>query len=280
MAYEAEISRANPTCFLFLIDQSGSMGDPFGSGESTKKKAEGVADAINRLLQTLTLRAAKEEGIRDYFHAGVIGYGAKVGTALGGSHSGRDLVPISEIANNPARIESRTRKVDDGAGGLIDQPIKFPVWFDPVANGGTPMCQALRQARDILSQWLTQHPNCFPPVVIHITDGESTDGEPIQAMQDITSLRSTDGDVLLFNFHLSGNPNAISISFPDSSTNLPDQYARLLFDGASFLTPAMRTVAKEHGFNLSDGSKGFVLNADLVLVIQAIDIGTRATNLR
>ena len=27
MPYSAEISRSNPTCFLFLIDQSGSMGD-------------------------------------------------------------------------------------------------------------------------------------------------------------------------------------------------------------------------------------------------------------
>ncbi len=27
MAYAAEISRNNPTCFLFLIDQSGSMAE-------------------------------------------------------------------------------------------------------------------------------------------------------------------------------------------------------------------------------------------------------------
>jgi len=280
MAYEAEISRTNPTCFLFLIDQSGSMGDLFGSAETSKKKADGVADAINRLLQNLTIRCAKEEGIRDYCNVGVIGYGAKVGPALGGALSGRDLVPISEIANNPVRVENRTRKDDDGAGGLVDRPIRFPIWFDPIANGGTPMSQALRQGRDILSQWLTQHPNCFPPAVIHITDGESTDGDPSQAMQDLTSLNSTDGNILLFNVHLSANPNAVSISFPDSLTNLPDQYARLLFDGSSFLTPAMRAVAKEHGFNLSDGAKGFVLNADLVLVIQALDIGTRPTNLR
>lgn len=280
MPYEAEISRANPTCFLFLIDQSGSMGDPFGTGESIKKKAEGVAEAINRLLQNLTLRCAKEEGIRDYFNVGVIGYGAKVGAGLGGSLSGRDIVPISQIADNPARVESRTRKVDDGAGGLVDQPIKFPIWFDPVANGGTPMCQALEHGRDILSRWLTQHPNCFPPVVIHITDGESTDGDPSQAMQHITNLSSIDGSVLLFNVHLSGNPNAVPISFPDSPANLLDEYARLLFDGSSFLVPPMRKVAQEHGFNLSDGAKGFVLNADLVLVIQALDIGTRAANLR
>jgi hypothetical protein len=46
MAYTAEISRNNPSCFLFLIDQSGSMADNF-PGEVAKKKADGVADAIN-----------------------------------------------------------------------------------------------------------------------------------------------------------------------------------------------------------------------------------------
>ena len=73
MAYSAEISRANPSCFVFLIDQSGSMADVFGAGEGNQKKADGVADAINRLLQNLVLKCAKEEGIRDFFHIGVIG---------------------------------------------------------------------------------------------------------------------------------------------------------------------------------------------------------------
>ena len=49
MPYSAEISRTNPSCLLFLIDQSGSMEDPFG-GEASRQKAEGVADAINRLI--------------------------------------------------------------------------------------------------------------------------------------------------------------------------------------------------------------------------------------
>jgi hypothetical protein len=82
MPYTAEISRTNPSCFLFLIDQSGSMEDPFRSGELTKKKADGVADAINRLLQNLVIKCAKSEGIRDYYYVGVIGYGAKVGPPL------------------------------------------------------------------------------------------------------------------------------------------------------------------------------------------------------
>src|SRR4029077_1073554 len=143
MEYSAEISRANPTCFLFLVDQSFSMSEPFGGQAGNKSKADGVADAVNRLLQTLVLRSAKSEGIRDYFHVGVIGYGEKVGPAFGGPLAGRPLVPISEIANNPLRLEERKRKADDGAGGLMEQTVKFPVWFEAVANGNTPMCQAL-----------------------------------------------------------------------------------------------------------------------------------------
>jgi hypothetical protein len=55
MSYEAEISQANPTCFLFLVDQSGSMGKRFGPRASCTK-AQGVADTINRLISTLVSR--------------------------------------------------------------------------------------------------------------------------------------------------------------------------------------------------------------------------------
>ncbi|SDO17413.1 hypothetical protein SAMN04487897_109100 [Paenibacillus sp. yr247] len=274
--YTAEISRSNQSCFLFVIDQSGSMADSFGGANS---KAQSVADAINRLLQNLIIKCAKSEGIRDYYHVGVIGYGNHVGAAFSGSLSGKELVPISEIANNPFRIEERTKKVPDGAGGLVDQTVKFPIWFDPTASGGTPMCNAMAKAKSILTQWLSEHPNCFPPVVIHITDGESTDGDPSLAMQELRELFSNDGNVLLFNLHISNS--ADKIIFPESSDKLPDEYSKMLFGGASYLTPFMRSVAnQEHELSLSDGAKGFVLNADLTLVIQALDIGTRPSNLR
>ena len=277
MPYNAEISRGKPSCFLFVIDQSGSMQDAVAG----KSKAQGVADAINRLLQNLVIKCAKSEGVRDYYDVGVIGYGAKIGAAFSGELTGRDLVPISGIANAPARIEQRNKKVDDGAGGLIDQSIKFPIWFDPTANGGTPMCAALGRAHDILSTWITLNRDSFPPVVIHITDGESTDGNPTEAMTRLKSLSTSDGAVLLFNLHLSNNPNANTILFADSPSSLPDEYARVLWEGSSPLTPFMRSVAQqEHGLDLSDGAKGFVLNGDMVAIIQALDIGTRPSNLR
>lgn len=278
MPYSADISRNNPSCFLFVVDQSGSMEDTFGA--AAKAKADGVADAINRLLQDLVIKCAKSEGVRDYYHVGVIGYGNNVGPAFGGDLLGQELVPISSIAEHPARVEERTRKVDDGAGGLTEQAVKFPVWFDPIANGGTPMCEAMAHAREILDEWIEDHPKAFPPVVIHITDGESTDGDPTEAMKALKTLQSKDGNVLLFNVHLTDNPNADTLSFPDSPETLPDQYAQTLFEGSSPLTPFMRNVAKEMGFDVSERTRGFVLNADLPLVVQALEIGTRPSNLR
>jgi hypothetical protein len=248
--------------------------------DASKTKAAGVADAINKLLQELVIRCAKEEGVRDYFYIGVIGYGATVGPAFSGSLAGKRLAAVSEIANSPARIEERVKKTDDGAGGLVDQKIRFPIWFDPSATNGTPMCKALNDAKSVLQDFISQHPNCFPPVVIHITDGESTDGDPTEAMRAITALSSNDGNALLFNLHLSSNPNAKATAFPSDSGSLPDQFAQLLFNGASQMTSFMRSIAGQHGFNLSEGARCFVLNADLVLVIQALDIGMRPSNLR
>src|SRR5947208_15838832 len=116
MSYTAEISRRNPSCFLFLIDQSGSMVDPFGGEESGRRKADQVSDVINRLLQNLIIKCAKQEGVRDYYHIGVIGYGMQVGPAFAGALAGKDLVPISEVGNTPALIETRRKKGDDGTG--------------------------------------------------------------------------------------------------------------------------------------------------------------------
>ena len=98
MAYEAEITRDNPGCFLFLIDQSGSMADRIADKRGGKTKAQGVADAINDLLHDLIAKCTGPDGVRDYFHVGVIGYADKVGPAFTGVLANRDLVPLSEIA--------------------------------------------------------------------------------------------------------------------------------------------------------------------------------------
>jgi hypothetical protein len=271
--YVAEISRTNPTCLLFLIDQSSSMSGSFG-GAPGKTKAEGVADAVNRLLQNLALKCAKSDGIRDYFHVGVVGYGQGVESALGGALAGRHLVPVSELANNPLRVEPRKRKVEDGAGGVIEQSFKFPVWFEPVADGQTPMCQALTLAAQVLEEFINRSPECYPPLVVNISDGQASDADPRPAAAAVRGLSTADGQVLLFNAHLSSAP-APPIVFPASASGLDDPYARHLFKMSSPLPPQMLEAARADGFEVADGAHGFAFNADLVSVIRFLDIGTR-----
>lgn len=280
MPYEAGISRNNPTFFLFMIDQSRSMTETVSAGDEPQEKAAGVAASINRWLHELTVKCAKTDGVRDYYSIGVIGYGKKVGSAFAGKLAKREVVPISEIAEHPIRLVERTRKVPDGSGGFNETQVKVPIWFDPVANGATPMCKAADAGHRMLTSWLGDHPDCYPPIVINVTDGEATDGEPSSRFNGLTSLSSSDGNVMLFNIHLSANEKAKPIVFPDSADNLPDDYARMLFETSSLLTPRMRAIAKEHGIATTEGSRAFVLNADMVLLVQAIDIGTRPADLR
>ncbi len=278
MAYQAPIQRSDPTAFLFLVDQSGSMSDRMAASEKTK--AQFVADVLNRTLMDLVTRCTKADGVRDYFEIGIIGYGAQgAQNGLQGALNGRVLNPISAIEANPLRVETRKRKVDDGAGGIVEQSVKFPVWFEPVANGGTPMCDAIRKAGEELAAWCDAHPDCYPPTVLHVTDGESTDGDPEPLADALRQFSTTDGNVLLLNLHVSavaGNP----ISFPAADGGLPDQYAKALFRMSSQLPSHLVKAVQEKGHSVSSESRGYVFNAEAGEIVDFFDIGTRASQLR
>ena len=278
MPYTAEINRAKPTAFFFLIDQSGSMDDAWGV-DTGKRKCDAVADAINRLLSTLVLRCAKGEDVRDYFQVGVIGYGGNVRSGFGGVLANRQFVPISEIADNPLRVEQRTRKEDDGIGGIIERTVRFPVWFEPNANGNTPMTAAIEEATRAVRAWCELYPLSYPPVIINISDGEPTDGSPLFAAEQLKQIRTNDGLVLLFNIHISGSSKR-PIEFPDSQVGLPDEFAQRLFEMSSLLPPRLADEAKREGFPVTGNSRGFAFNADLRSLVQFLDIGTRTSELR
>jgi hypothetical protein len=278
MGYQADISRSNPGCFLFLLDQSGSMADSFAGGNGHSKAAE-LATIINRLLASLVIRCSKDEGVRDYFEVGVIGYGSRVAPALATAPDAMPILPISRLANEPLRVEDRVQKVPDGAGGLVEQTVKFPVWVDPRAEGGTPMTEAVSHGRAALSTWIDQHAAAFPPVVFNVTDGEATDGDPCGAAAALRSLQTDDGQTLLFNVHLSER-RAPAVEFPSTDETLPDSFARRLFSMSSTLPPHLQRAARQEGYAVEDGTRGFVFNADAAAVIQFLDIGTRPANLR
>ncbi len=277
MAYEAQISRNNPTAFLFLVDQSGSMSDRMTIG---KGKAEFVADALNRTLMNLIGRCTKSDGVRDYFEVGVIGYGGRgVDNGFSGALAARVLNPLSVIEQNPIRVEDRNKKMDDGAGGIVETSVKFPVWFEPQADGGTPMRAALTRAAEEIAAWCDAHPESYPPTVLHVTDGESNDGDPEEIAVNLGQLRTNDGPVVVMNIHVSAL-GADAIKFPSSESGLPDIYAKMLFRMSSVLPQHIAAFAKEKGYAVNLESRGYMFNAEALEIIDFFDIGTRASQLR
>lgn len=278
MPYNAEISRANPSCFVFLIDQSGSMENPIAGSEG-KRKCDNVADAINRLLQNLVVKCARGEGVRNFYEVAVIGYGENVGHVFSGPLIDRGLVPLSDIADSPARIEERRRVVKNGNGGKTEHLVKFPIWFEPSAKGLTPMGEALEKAFNILEPWVQAHPDSYPPIVINISDGAATDTGPESQARQLCNLATNDGEVLLFNCHISENGSA-PIAFPALKRELPDEFARTLFDVSSPLPENLAEQARAEGIDLDPESRGFAFNADLTELIRFLDLGTRSSHLK
>lgn len=277
MVYQAQITRANPTCIVLLIDQSGSMRDPFG-GDQAARKADFVAEVVNHTIHDLIIRCTKTEEIRSYYYVSVIGYGRSVGSCFSGPLMNRLIAPINEVAEYPARVETRLKKVSDWAGGVVEQSVRTPVWLDPAADGATPMCQAFSLVRDIVKGWLGEHPRGFPPTVLHLTDGESSDGNPVALGQELMSLGTDDGQVLVFNCHVSARPER-KIEYPTTALELPDEFARTLFEVSSRLPENFLNAARQLGVSAAEESRGFVFNADPSSVVQFYEIGTSLTGM-
>ncbi|MGF1534263.1 MAG: hypothetical protein ACFCUI_11215 [Bernardetiaceae bacterium] len=283
--YMAEISRKQPSAFVFLIDQSGSMQSAFDGQQS---KAEVVAQTINSLLDTLITRCQKSEPEpRDYFDIALLGYGGasseKANLLWEGDLAGRTWVTVSELKRN--RQEDRVLEEKNVRGKVLQQEVVRPRWISPVANHLTPMCDAFQQAHALLQDWTAKHPRSYPPTVINISDGEQTDGSGTSLLQHAKALRdlhTLDGHLLLLNCHIGADAGA-PVLFPKSAAELPqdDRYARLLYDLSSPMPEALnQAIANEIknedllpntsyiGMAYAQGSEG---------LLHVMDIGTRQT---
>ena len=282
MPYTADISRTNPACIMFLIDQSGSMTEAL-AGQNGQPKKDQAAAAINRVIDTLSQRCSQGESIRDYFHIGILGYNTDRGgnplitSALPGTNAERPFLLISQVVDCATTVEVQA-KVSDGAGGLVDVTRQMPIWLNPHAENGTPMLTALQLATNAIDRWVGEHPDSFPPIVINVSDGKATDGDPEEQAQRLSSLQTSDGNALLFNVHLSAIADS-PIKYPDNAEFLPkDDHAQTMFRMSSVLPEASRNQAASLDETVNENSRGYVFNADAVALVQFLDIGTRAAS--
>ena len=258
MSYSVIPNSANPMAILFVVDQSGSMSNKMQNG---KTKAEQVATAINEAISELVIRSAKADMVKSYYEVGVIGYSGKgVCNALSGVFTKNILNPIALFEQNPLRIEDRVTEVVTATGDIVQQPVKFPVWFEPMAYGGTPMCSALKMAAETIAPWCDAHQGSFPPVIIHITDGEPDDGDPLPLAGLLRALSVKDGNVLMCNLRVSTDRGS-TIYFPGSDLKLPNDFAKKLYNMSSVIPlERMATIWDIRGkteLNIWDKLRGF-----------------------
>jgi hypothetical protein len=280
MSYQTEISRAKPTCFLFLVDHSSSMSEPVMGINGNPKKSEFVAEALNRVLQSLVVSASKDLDIRQYYQVGILGYGGEIKSILPAANEETHLAWIDEVYQNPLRIEDRVRQETGPDGEMMDFTTKFPVWVEPYARGHTPMRQVFEISYNILAQWVVDHPDSYPPTVINLTDGQSNDGRVAAAAENLRSLRTTDGNVLVLTLHTSSHPFDQPVVFPSSIEEMPDYSSRSMFEMSSTLPDNLRRAAQEIlGTELISNARGIVYNSDIAGIVQGLEIGTRPANL-
>jgi hypothetical protein len=270
--YSTRVDRERPACLVFLLDQSDSMRDPLAGSDRSRHQA--LADILNGLLYEVVLRCVKspQEGPRPYFAVAVVGYQTDrqgqpiVGSALQSPLDEHDVVWTPDLAAHPLRIDQRPAPSGQGT-------VTAPVWIEPRAGGGTPMCKAFDRAGLIARSWVDAYPDSFPPIVINVTDGDSTDGDPAPWAERVKALRSNDGSVLVFNLALSSE-GAEPILFPNAADRLPDEYTRGLFAMSSELPPFMLESARAQGFDVQPGARGFGCNGDLRSVVTFLNVGT------
>jgi hypothetical protein len=266
------VSRENPGCYIFLLDQSRSMDDPIGGTNLPKKKA--LADAVNYFLNELIAQCEKGEAQpRHWYDISLVGYSTDentgqpdIGIAFQGALAdkdglGMDFVSIPYLNENPLG----TTEVN-GATILY--------WYEAVAKCGTPMAAGLNYCRRLADWWANTHQKSVPPIVIHITDGEPGDEEdPEVAAQALRAVRTEKGTALLFNIHLSETEAPLTI-LPCSEAELPDTFSKMLFRMSSELPEFCLTMARNMGWNPQPGARGMAFNTDATVLVNLLSIGT------
>lgn len=194
---------------------------------------------------------------------------------------GRDFVSPEELLNHPykkitVKEEKRTRK------GTVVKEVEKVQWIEARHDGrGTYWHKAFAHAKRLLDDWMEKHhdKDCYPPTVIHITDGEfngASEESVMQQANELKSLFTNDGNVILFNIHFTASKSPQEIVLPIEKQELRgNRYAETLFMMSSLLP--LRYNA-EINRCLNDGRQGrhvaMGVNADATTLIKLMDIGT------
>jgi hypothetical protein len=136
------------------------------------------------------------------------------------------------------------------------------------------MRAALLKSMEVIADWCDSHRSSYPPTILHVTDGQSTDGHPEDIADGLRQLSTDDGNCLLFNLHVTAGGGQ-EVLFPTSEESLVDEYSKMLFRMSSPLPMHLAKFAVDKGYTIREGSRGFIFNADPKCIVDFFEIGTR-----
>ncbi|MEG2727475.1 MAG: VWA domain-containing protein [Mucinivorans sp.] len=280
MSHTAQITETARALFILMIDQSGSMNEPYAPcGEKTK--AQMVADVCNNTITELVARCRDGNMWRHYFDIAVIGYSGR------GVYS---LLPEDARLLSPAQLAwlVKSKRVvqntcTTASGARLTIHSSYKVWIDPYAEGKTPMYAAFGRVLEILLAWRADQSSLegFPPTIINITDGEPTDATDASLRELVDRIRghgTADGEPIIFNVHISSSSDR-QVSFPDRTDDLP-QEARLLFYLSSIMPDSYRLeLSDQLPTKHSPSMRAMAYNAGVNELIRVMNIGSSTITL-
>ncbi len=98
---------------------------------------------------------------------------------------------------------------------------------------------------------------------------------PSPYAEAIKGLATSDGNVLVFNCHVSMS-QAVQIAFPSTPGGLPDELARVLFQMSSVLPETFYRSAVTEGIPIAAWGSRDGVQCGLVVLVKFLDMGTRA----
>lgn len=281
MAYTAQITRNTPTAFIFLVDHSVSMRKMTNLFGEEMTMAEAAARIVNRQINELVYRCIKSNETRHYYDIAVIGYGERAYSGWNGDLEGRDFVSPEELREHPfkkiiTREEKRTRK------GVFVKEVEKVQWVEAQHDGSwTRLHEAFSKTQQLLNQWMEKHhdKDCYPPTIINITDGEfngATRESLLQQANELKSMFTNDGNVILFNIHFTASKSAAEVVCPIEISELHgNNYAETLFNMSSLLPERYNAdISRCLNDNRTGRHRAMGVNADATTLIKLMDIGT------
>jgi hypothetical protein len=135
------------------------------------------------------------------------------------------------------------------------------------------MHRAFSVVKDALEAWVSTHQDSFPPIVINITDGESTDNDPSSVVRDVTGLETNDGNVLIFTAFI-GTGGGKQELYPMNLPTGMSAAANVMFEISSVVPEPLRSSAEGLGIVVKPTGRGFLYNAKRDEVSGLVNFGT------